>query len=77
MIVFLTKSKSLKIITPIFDDNNNNNGEELKLIENEINTLISLYGKCNYVIGYLDFFIIDIDSNKKIYHIVTNYYVYF
>jgi hypothetical protein len=77
LIVFLTKSKSLKIITPIFDDNNNNNGEELKLIENEINILISLYGKCNYVIGYLDFFIIDIDSNKKIYHIVTNYYVYF
>lgn len=48
--------------------------DQLKWIEDEINILKSLSSKSEYVINYLDSFVEDLNSEYKVYFIVTTFY---
>lgn len=48
--------------------------DQLKWIEDEINILKSLSNQSEYVINYLDSFIKEVDSEYKVYYIVTTFY---
>ena len=48
--------------------------DQLKWIEDEINILKSLSNRSEYVINYLDSFVEEVDSDYKVYFIVTTFY---
>ena len=48
--------------------------DQLKWIEDEINILKSLSNQSEYVINYLDSFVQEVDSDYKVYFIVTTFY---
>ena len=48
--------------------------DQLKWIEDEINILKSLSNQSEYVINYLDSFVKEVDSDYKVYYIVTTIY---
>jgi len=48
--------------------------DQLKWIEDEINILKSLSNQSEYVTNYLDSFVEEVDSDYKVYYIVTTIY---